>query len=258
MKYIKLYEGFLYEDNHVKSLEERLSELKFKGKDELGEILIKYISEFPSTKYRKLIYSLIDMGANLSYGSYLGRTPLHIAVFIQDSEIVEYLINNGSNVNIKDSIGFIPLNFTNIPNSNKDIIDMLLNADSDINNTDNNGWSIIHYASQSNNCYLIDNCIKMGVNLEQKNTDSYTPLHISAIDGNLDIVAKLIDNNVDINSKTNDGKTALILSCINSHIPVIEILLNNSADITIIDNQGKTAWDYANDEIRDICRGLSQ
>jgi len=67
------------------------------------------------------------------------------------------------------------------------IVDMFFKKTYSPNKTDNNGNTLIHIASQSNNIELITKCANLGFDINQKNKDGLTPLMTSIKYGHLDI-----------------------------------------------------------------------
>lgn len=55
------------------------------------------------------MYTLLENKANASQSDYMGRTPLHLAVFKGNEEIADLLIKHGANINQKDNNGRSPL-----------------------------------------------------------------------------------------------------------------------------------------------------
>lgn len=95
------------------------------------------------------VKSLIDFGIDIDKKDKYGRTPLHIATFLGIKKIVELLLSNGAQVNIKDNNGCTPLNRVNydhFSNVNVDILKLLLEHGSDPNIEDNYGIFPLHRA----------------------------------------------------------------------------------------------------------------
>lgn len=53
--------------------------------------------------------SKITLYHSYEFSSYIGRTPLHLACFHKDFEMVKYFMENGANPDIQDDKGFTPL-----------------------------------------------------------------------------------------------------------------------------------------------------
>tara|TARA_B100000579_G_scaffold295907_1_gene246070 strand:+ start:247 stop:1302 length:1056 start_codon:yes stop_codon:yes gene_type:complete len=68
-----------------------------------------------------------------------------------------------------------------------------------INGIDNDGMTLLHFASYLNNIPLVDLLIKNGADIDSTNYLGETPLHLASYIGNEDIKQLLIDNGADKN-----------------------------------------------------------
>ena len=87
-----------------------------------------------------LVDKVDDINANSDRG-----TPLMAAVFKKESSIVELLLKNNANPNIRDVNGSTAMHYATMFR-NYDIIKLLVNADSDFTIKDNNGKSALDFA----------------------------------------------------------------------------------------------------------------
>ncbi len=103
--------------------------------------------------YKVLKSNKIDINAK----NKMGRTPLHLAGFLGNIDVMKYLIQNGADVNAVDNMGQTPLfNVVNLSTNNElKKIDLLLNAGSNPNVKDNDGYSPIDYARSNNDIKYI-------------------------------------------------------------------------------------------------------
>lgn len=83
---------------------------------------------------------LIDEGVDVNIAELRGYTALHYAAENKNIEVINYLINNGANVNARNVSGFIPLNNILYDDENEKnllkVIKILVDAGSDLNNID--------------------------------------------------------------------------------------------------------------------------
>lgn len=56
-----------------------------------------------------VVFTLLENRANASQVDYMGRAPLHLAVFRGNEEIADLLIKHGASINQPDSNGKTPL-----------------------------------------------------------------------------------------------------------------------------------------------------
>ncbi len=137
--------------------------------------------------------------------------------------------------------------------SNKYVLQLLLDKGANANLRDNNGNLPIYFAAKSRSLLYVKIFNKQGNPLSSINKRGENLLHAVARSGRDDeyvseLIKYLVDNGVDINKKNKFGKTPLHLASpmniYNSGGPVIP-LLKNGADPRIKDNDGKTPLDLA-------------
>ncbi|KAF5278157.1 hypothetical protein FQR65_LT15798 [Abscondita terminalis] len=100
---------------------------------------------------------------------------------------------------------------------------MLLQKGVDVNETDNDANTALHYASISNNHRNVKTLIaheNTNLNLQNKNGD--TPLHLSLEHKNFAIAHGLLDENADVNLPNQFGETAFHYSCKHANRTLVE------------------------------------
>jgi ankyrin repeat protein len=136
MKYIKLFENFDSYDPY---------ELMMVPPNKQAEMINHQIRKpIPNMN---LVQDLIVLGANLDWQDELSqdRTPLHLAIYSNFSEIVRMLIDAGANLNVQDKHGDTPLHVA-IMKNNPIIVQMLIDAGADLNMQDIWNRTPLHWA----------------------------------------------------------------------------------------------------------------
>ncbi|MEI0479346.1 ankyrin repeat domain-containing protein, partial [Brachyspira pulli] len=146
-------------------------------------------------------------------------------------EIAKLLINNNSNINIKNKDGENMIMIA-CENGNEEMFNLLVENNADINEKSSWGASALIYASEKGNInimkYLIDNGIDVNGKADE-NGD--TPL-IWAVTGENPYEASklLIENGANVNA-TNDGGVAPA-TILSASVPeVVKLLKDNGADL---------------------------
>jgi hypothetical protein len=80
----------------------------------------------------------LENGADINIKNSLGQTPLHIAAIKNDKDIAELLINNGAKIEVKDNNGETPL-FCSIRFGSSDVFTLLASKGVDFDVVNNNG-----------------------------------------------------------------------------------------------------------------------
>ncbi len=132
---------------------------------------------------KKMVLNLIRRGASINGQSrdQFGYTPLHFSVLQENIALLETLLQQKANSNIKSKTGDAPLHLVTYIESDiqqKRSSELLLNYGADINLKNAVGDTIIHIAVRRNNLsllkYLIDR-FSININLNVKNNDGQTP-----------------------------------------------------------------------------------
>jgi ankyrin repeat protein len=135
---------------------------------------------------------------------------LQYAAFNGQIEILEFLLDNGADVN-ENSGAFSPF-YTAVRVMQFDAADYLVSKGADIENPDVNGFTDFLAA-----CRIWED-------IEQ--------------------IRYLVNKGVNIHAKTNDGYNGLFNAIISSNIPLVKYLLELGLDINTVDFNGKSAVDH--------------
>lgn len=184
-------------------------------------------------------------------------TPLIIACEKGDEKIISLLLDNGADINKKDSYtGQTPLlaalhgtkanrfsiamfllkkgaDAFSIQNTTSPLEETLVVLNSDDEQTIKDGFELFKY--------LIEQQVSMDICRGKENALTFATRY-----GNYNVVKFLIkENYFDINSKDLAGETALIVATKNNQAQIIQLLLELGADKSLKDSKEKTAYDYA-------------
>ena len=84
---------------------------------------------------------------------------------------------------------------------------LLLDADADVNSTNNDGWSPLHAAAQGASTDMLSLVLARGANLGARTAIQATPLHMAAFNGRLGAVKLLVLLGADVAAVDKDGHT---------------------------------------------------
>ena len=170
----------------------------------------------------KEIDSALKNGANINALSKDNSTALMWAARFNNSDVVNYLINKGANINSENLKGRTAFDFASV-NENLTDSDALLTLKY---KTDKEFLKLCKSAPLDE----IKNAINNGSNVNSKSKDNSTALMFAARFNSEDVVKFLIENGANISFKNNNGRNALYFARANNKIisPDILHLLENT------------------------------
>jgi len=121
----------------------------------------------------------------------------------------------------------------------------MINDGADVNMKDSHNQTVLSYASSPD---IVKALIENGADVNA-NSGGTTPLKSASTLGRLDVVRELLDKGADIDIRDNEyGQTALIAASIFDHLDIARELIGEGADMEIGDYSGKTALMWASDQ----------
>lgn len=187
------------------------------------------------------LQALYDVGVNMSQGDYDKRTPLHIAVFNNQSAAVKLLVEK-CNVQLSpiDRWGATPLNDAGqFPLIKSYLLSKgakygtytttIHNPVSSLN-VDNiaDDQYRLFYAAYYGDVAMMENLRLLGWDANGQDYDGRTALGIAASEGNLDVVKYLIKKGADLNIQDARGNDPLDDAMREQRLPVVDYLVNEA------------------------------
>ncbi|XP_025102247.1 E3 ubiquitin-protein ligase MIB1-like isoform X2 [Pomacea canaliculata] len=194
-------------------------------------------------KNEDLVELLLELGANKEHWYSPGVTAIHLAIKYSLVGAVLALAKHGADVNRKHLGGKTPIHMA-IELKKTDIVEALLSLpEVDIEIEDDNSFNALQLACLRDNPRAVELILKRdksGVNKRRKG-DS-TPLHIAAYNDHVECVRLLVINggaDVNMRNKRKNG-TALHNACLTGKFATAEALLELGADVNVVDADGDT------------------
>jgi len=144
-------------------------------------------------------------------------------------------------INTKGSFGMFPLALASLA-SMKNVVEYLLNQGADVNQPCNRGTAL-EVSCQMCDLPMVKYLIKKGAYVNQiqngaagnhlfrNSQGGHNPLLVSSQKGNLPIVQYLVKNGANVNLGRNDGLTPLIISSQQGHLQIVKYLIEQGADV---------------------------
>lgn len=125
-------------------------------------------------------------------------------------------------------------------NGEKEMVEILLSFNVDLNNKDNAGRTALHWAADNGQVAVIKLLLAKKADVNAKSNAGWTPLHEASAFGQADAAILFLANQADINAKANDGKTALHLAALYGHRDIAALLIANKAEVNAKDSADQT------------------
>ncbi|XP_034044829.1 caskin-1 isoform X3 [Thalassophryne amazonica] len=131
------------------------------------------------------------------------------------------------NVNIQDADGLSPLHHAAL-SGNKEMISLLLEAQSAVDIKDNKGMRPLHYAAWQGKTEPMKMLLKAGSSVNGQSDEGQIPLHLSAQHGHYDGSEMLLQHQSNPCISDSAGKTPLDLACEFGRVGVVQLLLSSN------------------------------
>jgi ankyrin repeat protein len=177
-----------------------------------------------------------------------GETFLTLAAAFSTSEIVEFLVSNGADLNKKNAENKTPL-YRAIINQKIDNALLLISLGANLESKD---YNYVDLTLNDDNVKIFEKLIEKTNKINYRNDSGMTYLMLAASMSSIEILKFLLDK-INLNLQSNDGKTALMYSVkldTKKNQESCRLLLLHGADINIQDKKGRTALIHA---VKNIC-----
>ena len=214
-------------------------------KDKKKKIPLHYAIQ---KKKINIINKLLEYGSNPNISNIDGYNSLHLSIFTRDIEIVKILIKHIGNINSKCLSGETSLHLAvNLRLTN--IALLLIESGININIQDyNHEFNVLHYVTTINQIQILKILLDKNININAQDVFGNTPLHYAVLFNDNELAQLLIDNGSNKDIKNNDGE---YVETDKDELRNIKILSGGSGythtpDVVIIPtNGGENASAYA-------------
>ncbi|KAL3835788.1 hypothetical protein ACJMK2_021264 [Sinanodonta woodiana] len=178
-----------------------------------------------------------------------GYTPLHVAVLHSLLKTVEFLVDEGSDVNIKDAFDRTPLHLAVIAGRHK-VIAYLINKGADLNAQSSSGRTALHEATLGAKWPIVRQLVSAGAKLDLMDLKGTSVLMnvVFTKNVNTEILEFLLNSGCDVNQENGKGATALFLATGMRDLKTMKILLKHGANINQADINGCTPFHLHGEE----------
>jgi len=201
--------------------------------------------------FETMKYLLSIEGNEVSKITHDARNYLMWAGNKDNFELVEYLIEKGSDVHIIDDKGNNLQTFTAMGGvTDHRIYDLYMKSGLKLDTPNRKGANIIHYlAQQVSDVKDFDYFLKNGMSLADKDKDNNTVFHYASSQGNIELLEQLISKGLDPKAINDNKENALFFAAkgkrrFSNELPVFEYLIKLGLDPKLTNNSGNNLLHY--------------
>jgi len=185
---------------------------------------------------REFVEFFVDKGADFS--------GIHGAACMGDLAKVKNHLEKGTDVDIKDEVGWTPLYWA-VSMGQTGVAELLIAEGADVGINAKDGSTTLHQAARAGAVTLVRLLIDKGIDVNVKETYGNTPLHAAASKGHSLVSEVLINYGAEVNARARNDSTPLHRAVLGGHPDVVKVLMGRSADVNAKDKRGLTALDWA-------------
>lgn len=204
-------------------------------KDITGPILLGDVNDV-----KKLIQEGVDVNQKIEFGAQGKVTPLWFAVMAGKAEISKLLIDEGADINFKQSNNMTLLHvcalyakaFEAGDHNHKEVAELLIDNGLDVNakcaGGKVKGITPLHAAAGKGSLEVANVLIKKGAGVNERVTSNgFSPLHVAVVNGKAEIAKILMSNGADINARTKQEQTPLDKAVSEEHNEIADLIREN-------------------------------
>lgn len=207
-----------------------------------------------SKDFISLLKRLLLLNPKINRQKQNGQTALFKAILFDDLELIEVLLNNGADANLKDSEGNTPLSLLvdhglRIKKiSLKEVfikkLQFLIKYRVDVNAKDKEGRTVLHKAVIADDIEVVEKLLQKKPNMNERDKQGRTPLHHTQWKGNYKIAHLLIRAGADMNLPDAAGYTVLNYAAILGHTKLVIILVKSGCLMYNKNKKSKTVTKF--------------
>ena len=214
----------------------------------------------------EVIKCFVEHGADLDYSpsgkeadelNITGQTALFMATLKEQNDVVQYLIERGSKVNVKNRYGVSPLLLC-AEGANETLVKLLVSVGADVNMSPSGELAVEHIlagqtplygAAKKGHYHICKFLIENGALVNAETMTGATPLYTAVEEGHFEISQLLIEYGADVNMCPHgewakelniNQQSPLLLACIKNNSQIAELLIDNGADVNLVNERGSS------------------
>ncbi|MEE9443201.1 MAG: ankyrin repeat domain-containing protein [candidate division Zixibacteria bacterium] len=192
----------------------------------------------------EIVKELLDLGADASIGDNENSLPIHNAAVSGDTLIIGILLSHGVNIDAQDVNNMTPLLFA-ISFRKYEAANFLLAHKASILLASNGGMTALHYAVIGNQAVLIERILDLGANVNAKTGNNQTSLFLALWNDYNDIAEILLSDGASVEDTTSQGISLLYYALAYRDEDIAHKMIEKGINFTQTNNLGMTMLHYA-------------
>ena len=180
----------------------------------------------------RIVDYLLNNGGDPNIRGRHDSTPLHSAAWGRNIQVLELLLEDGADVDARTDEGETP-GMTAALRGEKDMLEILFALSADPHATDIHGTNLVDLAAAGGHKSIVELLQQIGVS--NKN-----PLHVAAGLGDLNKIKRLLNNGHSVNERDAFGATPLLVAMVAGKEEVVDFLLSQNANPLLEAKDGYT------------------
>lgn len=177
------------------------------------------------------VSSLLEQSVDVNVPQADGMTALHWAVYRDQADMVELLVDAGADPAVENRYGVTPLSLACI-NGNSPVVEMLLEAGADPNTALPGGETALMTAARTGKLGPVQALLARDADVDAKERNGQTALMWAAAEGHLEVVDALLRSGADFRTPLKGGFTPFFFAVRAGRTDVVERLLGAGADVS--------------------------
>lgn len=169
--------------------------------------------------YLCIVKDLIAKGADVNICDDEGLSPLYLACFSEQTEVVKILLEHGADVHNSSPLCMM------CEIGNSEIVRILLNNGADVNLCSDEGLNPLYFACFYNHVEIVKISLKHGADV-----NIASPLWLMCKFGNAEIVRLVLNNDANVNLCNFEVLCPLYLAWFSHQSEIVEMLLEYGAE----------------------------
>ena len=204
----------------------------------LNSQLLWAVGGFGRKKFEKInhdeVVFLLEKGAIADTNDPVdGRAALHIGASVGDKALVNLLLDNEGDVNIRDFNKSTALHSA-VGNMDSDMTLLLLARGANIHLADKDSRTVLHIALEMGEVGMASTLLQMGADVNAVDKAGRTALHDTVLTGEVEMVSTLLKNGADVLAVDSDLKIPLHYAVEKEFTEIIPLLLTPSRNAQLL------------------------